>query len=486
MIGKQIPATQVSPERARTFGDLAADLGARYALIADDWQRNVLIDWLAETPDQKWAAYTCGLSAPRQNGKNTIIELRELFGMIGRGERILHTAHQVRTAQEHFRRLKFFFGEKRNDPRARFPELNKLVERVRSVNGQEGIYLENGGQVTISARSAHTGRGMTVDVLVCDEAQDLADAELEALMPIISAAPKRNPQLIMTGTPPGPRSNGEAFARTRSDALSGDARALSWLEWSAPDGCDLDSPTVWADANPGLGTRVQMAVIEGERSRFSDEGFARERLGMWAAAVSAWVINPALWRDQGDSESIALSDLALGIDIAPDRSTASIAVAGQRADGHWHVEVDQQRVGIGWVMPYLIELFRDNPNLDARALVVDGSSQGRSIIDDLHRARIHPTITGPGDMAVACGQFFDGITEGWLHHLDQPQMNFALSVARKRSLLSGQAWGWNRKSADSDITPLVAATLALWGAQNSAVKKPRKRTNGNSRRVIVI
>jgi hypothetical protein len=75
-------------------------------------------------------------------------------------------------------------------------------------------------------------------------------------------------------------------------------------------------------------------------------------------------------------------------------------------------------------------------------------------------------------MAGACGQFYDGVMDAWLHHIDQPQLNVALSVARKRPL--GDAWAWNRKNAASDITPLVAATLALWGAQSSTVTQPKQ------------
>jgi len=69
----------------------------------------VLDDWLAEKSG-RWASLTCGLSLPRQNGKNALIEVRELFGMVGRGEKFLHTAHEVKTARKAFKRLQHFFG----------------------------------------------------------------------------------------------------------------------------------------------------------------------------------------------------------------------------------------------------------------------------------------------------------------------------------------------------------------------------------------
>jgi hypothetical protein len=70
-----------------------------------------------------------------------VIEIRELFGMVELGEKFLHTAHEVKTARKAFKRLKHFFGDKANDPNAKFPELNALVVEIRSTNGQEAILL---------------------------------------------------------------------------------------------------------------------------------------------------------------------------------------------------------------------------------------------------------------------------------------------------------------------------------------------------------
>ena len=88
------------------------------------------------------------------------------------------------------------------------------------------------------------------------------------------------------------------------------------------------------------------------------------------------------------------------------------------------------------------------------------------------------------DMVVACAQFFDAVMAPTpiLRHTDQPQVNVALSVARKRPLAGG--WAWNRKDEESDITPIVAETLALWGARNDTVKRPGK--SGSSGRTAVV
>ena len=96
-------------------------------------------DWLRVRAG-RWASLDCGLSCPRQNGKNAILEVYELFVTVGLGRRVLHTAHEVKTGRKHVRRLRYFFGERAADPGAEFQELNKLVREIRNVNGQEWIY----------------------------------------------------------------------------------------------------------------------------------------------------------------------------------------------------------------------------------------------------------------------------------------------------------------------------------------------------------
>lgn len=477
MLSEPAPRVRVAPRAANTFGDLAAELAASYGLVPDGWQRLVIDDWLA-VKGGRWASLKCGLSVPRQNGKNAVLEVRELFGMLGRGEKILHTAHQVKTAQKHFRRLKHFFGKRVDDPTARYPELNARVVELRNVNGQEAIFLDNGASVEIVARSQGSGRGFTVDVIVCDEAQDMSDDDLEALLSTSSAGPLGDPQWIFTGTPPGPKANGEVFTRIRLDLLDGKTKKGCWHEWSAEPGDDLDSVEVWAKANPGLVSgRLLVDVIEGERGTFSDEGFARERLGMWSSAESVQVIDPESWRLAADPASMAVDRLTLGIDVAPDRSTASVSLAGQRADGLWHVELDDTRAGTDWVGPWVAGRVARNK---LHAVVVDelsGLVEKRNGRHYLAGTDVVVTLAASEgrDMAIACARFYDAVVAGELRHTDQPQVNVALSQAGKRRL--GAGWAWNRRSAVSDITPITSATLALWGAQLDIkqVKKPARR-----------
>ena len=50
---------------------------------------------MAQTRDGKWAAASTGREMPRQNGKGDEIEVVELWGLVQRGEAILHTVHDA-------------------------------------------------------------------------------------------------------------------------------------------------------------------------------------------------------------------------------------------------------------------------------------------------------------------------------------------------------------------------------------------------------
>lgn len=440
-----------------------ADLSARFGIILDEWQEVVLQAAMGERADGRWATSQVAVSAPRQQGKSQLIVARALAGVLLFGEKtIIISAHQQDTAREVFSRLVDILEE--------HPELDSRVDSYGKALNREYIRFKSGQVIRFKARSAGGGRGFSCDCLLLDEAQILTPAAWSAILPTMSARP--NPQVWLLGTPPTPQDDGEVFGRFRDAGLQGKETRLAYLEWSADPTDDLDDPATWAKANPAFGSRISHDAIADERATMSDEQFGLERLGMWAGAATQAVIPADTWKTCADVESRPTARFALAVDVSPDRSVASVGFAGQRADGLWHMELDEQRHGVGWIAAYVAERWERN---EIRAVVIDGASPAASVVDDLKSRGVHVVTTSARDMAAACGTFYDGAVEGWLRHIDQPQVNVALSVARKRSL--GDAWAWNRKNAASDITPIVACTLALFGAQSESItpaKKPAK------------
>ena len=455
----QAPRVRFAPRAAANDAEDAIYLATSYGLVPDPWQETVLRGWLGTRARGLWAATQCGLAVPRQNGKNGALEIRELHGMVTLGERFLHTAHEVKTARKAFARLLEFFDNPRE-----YPELSALVKEVRRTNGQEAIVLDNGGSVEFVARSKGSGRGFSVDVLVMDEAQELDEDSLAALLPTISVSP--NPQQIMTGTPPGPRANGEVFSRVRKAAIDRKSRRLCWLEW----GCigrdlDVDDRANWAKANPTLGIRLRTQTIEDERAAMDEDTFARERLGVWDDVETLGPIDLERWASLADANSAIAVVPTFAIDVPPDRSSTSIGVAGLRHDGLEHVEVVDNQRGTGWVVDRMVEISKRWKV----GVTIDAAGPAGSLIAPLEAAGVEVHVVSARDVGQACGGLVDAVKDGRLRHLSQAWLNDAVEAARKRPL--GDAFAWQRKDPTTNISPLVAVTLA----RHAALAQPPKR-----------
>lgn len=448
LTGEQEPRVSLVPRSASNSWEDARDLCTAYGLTPDPWQDFILEATLGELVTGLWSAPRVGISVPRQNGKNGFVESRELAGMLLFGERILHTAHEVKTAMMAFRRLKDYFE--------RHPDLKALVTKISNTNGQEGIWLSNGASIQFIARSKSSGRGFSVDLLVLDEAQELSDETFAAILPTVSASP--NSQVILLGTPPGPTTNGEVFTRFRDGGIEGTDKRLAWLEWSAADDDDAAEPRTWAKANPAYGIRIFHDTIADEFAAMDLETFCRERLGMWTGIAVHSVIDEGTWSALV-SEIDPSGRVAFAIDVSPDRQKASIGVAGVIDGERVMVQVIDNRKGTGWVANRMKELTQRWPHV---AVVIDSGSPAASLLPDLKRAGVKKVVTiGAREVAQATGAFYDAAVQGTLAHPDQPVLNEAIAAARKRPL--GDAWAWHRKDSTTDITPLVAVTFAAFG-----------------------
>lgn len=465
VLGAQRPRVFAAPKFTKTYGPDSVGLMNDVGAPVDDWQAFSLGVILALRGSGTWACSIVGISCPRQNGKNYILEGRELFGSAVLGEKILHTAHHVKTSNAHFQRMK--------DLLESHPDLKAAVRKVSNTNGQEAIFFKNGGSIRFIARSKSSGRGFSADVLVLDEAQEMSDEELSALAPILAASP--NPQTIYTGTPPGPLVNGAVFARIRAMGLDGTDERLAWLEWSAEKGSDLDDHEAWAVANPALGLRLSIEKTQTERSMMDDAEFGRERMGMWTGLNTNTVIDMDLWLALA-KQIDPVDPVAFAVDVSPDRDKASIVMAGYVNEAIV-VQVVVCRTGTDWITAALKKLQEQwNPC----GIFVDDGSPASTLGQEFKRAGIKVTYTNTSDMSNACGLFYDRIQQEKLFHAGQQDLTNAVAGATKRPLRD--AWAWNRRNATVDITPLVAATLAAYGL---TTKRQPKGSSERKRRIVM-
>ena len=458
------------------------DLAASAGLELDDWQQHVLRGSLGERPDGRWQAFEVGLVVPRQNGKGSILEARELAALfLFQEPMVIHTAHLFSTANEHrmrlerlirgaphlIERIKGFQG----DPNGTIPGI-KTGNQDMSITAVDGSGREVSRVKFLARAGGNSGRGFTGDLVVLDEAYHLPDSVIAAMMPTMAArSMDGSPQIWYTSSAGMPES--EVLNRIRSRGMdAADETRLAYYEWSAPDDADPDDPEVWAQANPSMGIRIAEDFIATERKSMDDEEFKRERLGIWAKLGGSSAIPRERWSAASDPTSVAGDEVAFGFDVTPLRDFGSIAVASRLPDGRVHIELVDRRAGTDWLMPRMSQVHdRWNP----LGVCFDAASQAASVAAEAPRA-LARTMTGlPNrDVMQACGEFFQAVMEGAVVHTDQQALNEAVEAARQTKGIS-DLWRWTREDRSADISPLVAATMA-YRALNAGERRAATNT----------
>lgn len=481
--GTQTPRVSLSPAAVWNEAEDCIDLATQYGLTPDPWQANVLAAWMGRGADDRWAAGRWGIAVPRQNGKNGILEMVELYFMVILGLKILHTAHEVKTARKAFVRILSFFENERQ-----YPELAAAVKSIRKTNGQEAIILhteacpggdacdcKGGGSVEFIARSKSSGRGFTVDVLVCDEAQEYGDDAQAALLPTISSAPSQDPLQILLGTPPGPGMDGTVFTRLREAGQAGAPRT-AWCEWGSEQGVDVTDRAHWFADNPSLGIRLNLSTVEDEFGAMSPETFARERLGVWDnGANGSAAFNFTAWKALEGEPVTADAVTVFGVKFSPDGSTVALGAALKPAVGPVFVEgIASQPMASGtqWLVDWLIER-KDR----AAQVVIDGRAGVGYLVDALRVEGLGKRVilVPSTDQAITAHTMLDqAITEGALAHSGQALLDDQVRTATRRSIGRDGGYGWASRDPEGSVTVLDAVTLAHWGAKTTK-RKPGRR-----------
>lgn len=466
------------PAEASNALEDAVDLAEIAGLILDPWQRVALGTMLGERAGGLWAAAEVGLVVPRQNGKGGVLEARVLYELFVVGASrpnhlIIWTAHEFKTAQEAFLRMKALITN--------CPALDALVEKVRSANGEEGFVLRNGARLRFLARGKNSGRGFSADLLVLDEALVLPAEMIRATLPTLSARP--NPQIVYASTAPQEVTPLSAhLLGLRRRAVSDDPGRLAWAEWSLeiPDSIGPDElralaadRAVWAETNPALGFRLTEESIDVEfRSMVANDldGFLRERLGVWPAGdvqdvdrvISIAAFDAAVAR--GALPGVRhVGPVTLAVDGSPTVGDAAIVAVGQCSTGGVLVELVAAQGGVGWVAGEVARLLADHP--DVEAVVWDERGPLRAVAAELadeagEKAR--PVGTdGVTDAAMRLVEAFDG---GRLVVAAHPAMSEAVANATARAV--GNAWAIERWQPVS-VAPVVAGSLGLWAFETS-------------------
>ena len=208
---------------------------------------------------------------------------------------------------------------------------------------------------------------------------------------------------------------------------------------------------------PALGRTQLVDFIRHSASTMREEEFRRAYLNQWTRTDQK-IIDYGAWVECRNPHRVIGERMVLAVDVNADRTAASTCAASRGSDGLVDIELIDHHEGLSWVVPRVVEL-RDRHMPDK--VLVDGSGPIGAFIPELERAGVDLSIVSGAEMPRAAGSFYDSVMARSLRVRPNDHLDNAVAGAAKR--IRGDSFVWQRRTPTADISPLVCATLALWG-----------------------
>ncbi len=440
--------TPRSPSR-RSLGPAVAAAAESLGLPLMPWQR-LVADVGLELLDDGTPAYRDVIfTVPRQNGKTTLVLSWEVqralhwAEILGVAQRIAYTAQTGSDARKKLVDDQFPLLEPRKKALG--------IRTLRRAIGSESVDWLNGSKLVVHASSEDAGHGGTLDLGVQDELFHDADWRRDQAMgPSMITRP--HAQKLKTSTAGTADSVvwNDTIALGRATVEAGRTTGVAFFEWSAASDDDPGDPRTWWSCMPALGRTIGLPVIEHEYETLKLDEFKRAYLNIPTKSDQR-VIPRTVW-DLVCTPDVEATAAVFAVDVNPERSAAGIVAAGPGPI----LEVVDYRAGVGWLVERCVELH----DRYGCPIALDGSAPAASFVPDLERARVPLTILKPQEMPRAAGMFFDRVVGQQVQVRRHDDLDQSVDGADKR--IVGDAWTWGRKNSRTDISLLVAATVALW------------------------
>lgn len=440
--------------------------------MLDEWQKFCIRGILSEDENARLCAAISLLIVPRQNGKGAILEVVELYALfVLELPLILHSAHLGETSADHMERM---WAAICSDPdlRSRCKQvLAKGYEAIERTDADPDTGLLVRSEIRFRTRSKKGGRGGSPQMVVFDEALFLTSQQVSAMLPSLSAQTLNEDAPLLIYASSAPIAESERLHNLRTAILRGESPDAFFAEWSVemPEGDRASALRQIAtidsiyDANPGAGVRISPEWCLGtELAGMELEDWCIERLGVVFTADGDTGVLPAnRWAACRDLESFVESG-RIALSVGPNGSWAAINLVGVRPDGALHVEVVHHHLGTDWV----IEAAKAG-TAKFGPLVVDPRTETARVLERLIAAKVPIEEMSTSDVVRASVAFQDDVFNCRVRHLDQPELNAAVTGADIKPV--GESWVFSAKASTVDITTLLASVLAAGAA--------RKQTN---------
>ncbi|MEU4361194.1 hypothetical protein [Promicromonospora sp. NPDC023987] len=349
--------------------------------------------------------------------------------------------------------------------------------------GRERIEFSNGSRIWCVPPTAAAIRSKAADDIWIDEGgeheADKGQAFLNAVRPLMDTRGELA-QLIISGTPGLARDgmfwNALEDVRKGVDPDDGIVDySLSDEEYSELDPRPWDDLTeeqrdyeraVWRRVHPGPSslktdgsTLTSIRTLEKRRKKMPFHEFVREYLCYWPADAATSAVDMDAWA-AAERPSPTLPDKwAWAYDVAPDGSAAALCAAWRDEEGNAWVEVLDYQAGTDWLPKFALS----HTGKQRFALAYDAigaNMEPAAVMEALKPKRVKTNGLHMNKGVVpAQAAFVRELNAGRLRHSGQATLTTSVEGAVWLQRDGYRLWG--RKASASDVSPAVAASLAL-------------------------
>ena len=455
-IGNQEPTESIFLPYEKTKSAEALTIYRKTKRKPQEWQKLLMNNILAVNDDGLWTHTRFGYSVPRRNGKNEVVVMREMYGLM-KGEKILHTAHRTTTSHTAWERLCSLLDKA------------KIEYKSIRASGRESIYAKKSdARVEFRTRSSKGGLGEGFDLLIIDEAQEYTDDQESALKYVVSDS--KNPQTIFCGTPPTAVSTGTVFTKYRESTLNGKTPNGGWAEWSVPFMSDVRDKELWYLTNPSLGAILTERAIIDEIT--TDEiDFNIQRLGLWIKYNQKSAITRNEWDELKAAKVPKFKGIpSAGIKYGKDGKNVALSLAVRTEDDKVFIEaIDCRsiRSGNAWILEFL-------SSTRVSSIVVDGANGQNILAEEMRQEGFKkPILPTVKEIITANAAFEQGVFKQKISHMGQPSLTEVICNCEKRAIGTNGGFGYKSQKEDLDIALMDSAILAFWACSEQKERKQK-------------
>jgi hypothetical protein len=447
-------ATRRNPTR-KTYGPAVARLAQVLGLPLMGWQRLVADVALEVDADGRFVYRVVDVTVPRQSGKTW------LFGVtMDHRALTLKRARVWYTMQSGKDAVDWLVNE-------HWPQLDSIADmlELRRASGSEHVkWLSSGGLIRPFPPQPDALHSKHTDLVVIDESWvfDLARGRAidQAIVP--TQATKANAQVWKVSTAGDDSSTWwlGSVEGGRADVEAGRQEGRAFFEWSCPDHLDPTQEASWPVYHPAYGRTIFAPAMYAALDEMGQEEFSRAYGNRWIH-TAARVIPRTAWMAAAapDQPMPPIGDCALSFDVALDRTDACIVAAWRDGGGMARLEVADYRPTSGWVPERLLQL---RERLQPVAISYDAAGPALDVADRCTRLGLDLMPVKTKEYVAACAGLLEAFMGEAVSVRYRPNvaLDAAAAAAVRRSL--GDAWAWGRRQSTVSISPLTAATTALW------------------------